>query len=136
MKKAALILMIIGYALAGINHFISPASYIKIIPPYLPFPEILNLLAGIFEIFFAALLIPASTRRFSAYGIILMLIAFLPVHISMVANAPLQLGSLNVTPLLAWVRLIILQPLLIAWAWWCGTANQSLIKQNGNKQVS
>lgn len=121
MKKAALILMIIGYALAGINHFISPASYIKIIPHYLPFPETLNLLAGIFEILFAVLLIPKQTRALAAYGIILMLIAFLPVHISMIADAPLQLGSLTVTPLLAWVRLIILQPLLIAWAWWCGT---------------
>lgn len=123
MKKAALILMIIGYALAGINHFISPASYIKIIPPYLPFPETLNLLAGIFELLFAMLLIPVKTRKLAAYGIILMLIAFLPVHISMVADAPLQLGSLTVTPLLAWVRLVILQPLLIAWAWWCGTPN-------------
>ncbi|MBE9585264.1 DoxX family protein [Mucilaginibacter sp. JRF] len=120
MKKAALILMIIGYALAGINHFINPASYIKIIPSYLPFPKTLNLLAGIFEVLFAMLLIPVKTRKPAAFGIILMLVAFLPVHISMIADAPLQLGSLTVTPLLAWVRLVILQPLLIAWAWWCG----------------
>jgi hypothetical protein len=47
-----------------------------------------------------------------------MLIAFLPVHISMIGDAPLQLGSLTVTPFIAWVRLVVLQPLLILWALW------------------
>lgn len=121
MKKAALIIMIIGYLLAGINHFVHPASYIKIIPPYLPMPAVLNILAGVFEVLFALMLIFERTRKLAAYGIILMLIAFLPVHIDMVTRAPLQLGSITVTPLLAWIRLIVLQPLLIAWAWWCGS---------------
>ncbi|MCD8740451.1 DoxX family protein [Mucilaginibacter roseus] len=122
MKKAALIIMILGYLLAGINHFIHPASYIKIIPQYLPMPVTLNLLAGIFEVLFALMLIFRQTRKLASYGIILMLIAFLPVHIDMVVRAPMQLGNVTVTPLLAWVRLIVLQPLLIAWAWWCGSA--------------
>ncbi|GAA4923219.1 DoxX family protein [Mucilaginibacter defluvii] len=121
MKKAPLIIMIIGYLLAGINHFVHPASYIKIIPPYLPMPAVLNILAGAFEVLFALMLIFERTRKLAAHGIILMLIAFLPVHIDMVIHAPLQLGSITVTPLLAWIRLIALQPLLIAWAWWCAS---------------
>lgn len=116
-KKISLIVLIIFYMAAGINHFRSPASYIKIIPGYLPYPAVLNVLAGICEIGFALLLIFSKTRRFAAWGIVLMLIAFLPVHISMIGDAPLQLGDLTVTPLLAWIRLVVFQPLLILWAY-------------------
>lgn len=75
-------------------------------------------MAGFFEILFALLLIFYKTRSLAAWGIILMLIAFLPVHISMISDAPLHLGRIVVTPLIAWIRLLILQPLLILWAWW------------------
>jgi uncharacterized membrane protein len=103
---------------AGINHFRNPESYYRIIPYYLPYPILLNALAGCFELLFGIMLIFPKTRPLAAWGIILMLIAFLPVHISMIGNAPLKLGDLTVTPLLAWIRLMILQPLLILWAWW------------------
>lgn len=118
LKKISLVFLILGYLLAGINHFRSPAGYIRIIPSYLPTPVVLNILAGVFEILFALMLIRPKTRKVASYCIILMLIAFLPVHIQMVIDAPLQLGNLTVTPLIAWTRLIVLQPLLIVWAWW------------------
>jgi len=69
------------------------------------------------------MLIFEKTRKLAAWGIILMLIAFLPVHIQMVKDAPLLLGNLLVTPLIAWIRLVVLQPLLIIWAWWYTRAN-------------
>ena len=116
-KKVSLWVLIAGYLAAGINHFYNPASYLRIIPPYIPYPIIANIVSGALEIILALLLIPAKTRRYSAYGIILLLIAFLPVHIDMIVHAPLQLGNLTVTPLLAWIRLL-LQPVLILWAWW------------------
>jgi hypothetical protein len=47
-----------------------------------------------------------------------MLIASLPVHIDMAIRAPFWLGSLYVTLLIAWIRLVVLQSLLILWAWW------------------
>ncbi|GAA4328564.1 hypothetical protein GCM10023149_32650 [Mucilaginibacter gynuensis] len=118
LKLLSLTLLILLYLAAGINHFINPDGYIRIIPAYLPAHSLLNLLAGGFEILFALLLIFKKTRQPAAWGIILMLIAFLPVHITMVADAPLQVGKLMVTPLIAWLRLVVLQPLLILWAWW------------------
>jgi uncharacterized membrane protein len=117
-KKVSLVIQVIFYLVAGINHFRSPGGYLAIIPGYLPWHHLINILAGCFEIIFAVLLIFLRTRRIAAIGIILMLLAFLPVHISMIDNAPLQLGNIMVTPLIAWIRLIILQPLLIVWAWW------------------
>jgi len=111
-------MLILFYLVAGVNHFRNPGSYLRIIPGYIPYPSAANILAGCFELLFALLMIFPKTRRLAAWGIMMMLLAFLPVHISMIGNAPLKLGDLLVTPLLAWVRLVVLQPLLITWAWW------------------
>jgi uncharacterized membrane protein len=124
LKKTSLIILITGYLLAGANHFRSPSSYIHIIPNYIPLPKFMNLMAGFFEILFGFLIIFKVTRFWAAWGIILMLIAFVPVHIDMVLHAPFWLGNLHVTPLIAWIRLVILQPLLIFWAWWYTKADE------------
>ncbi|RCH54283.1 DoxX family protein [Mucilaginibacter hurinus] len=117
-KNTCMIIMFMVYMLAGINHFIHPDGYLKIIPDYLPAHHTLNLLAGGFEILLAILLLIPLTRRLAAWGIIIMLVAFLPVHIAMIEDAPLQVGRITVTPVLAWVRLVLIQPVLILWAWW------------------
>jgi uncharacterized membrane protein len=117
LKNISLAILVIGYFVAGANHFIHPEGYYRIIPSYLPYPVLLNILAGFFEILFALLLIRPKTRMVASYGIILMLIAFLPVHITMLNNAPLKVGNLLVTPAIACIRLL-LQPVLMLWAWW------------------
>ncbi len=117
LKNISLWVLIIGYTFAGINHFWHPSGYISIIPHYIPYPVLMNTLAGVFEVLFALMLIWQHTRPWAVYGIILMLTAFLPVHIDMALHAPLKLGNLNVTPLGAWLR-IALQPILMLWAWW------------------
>ena len=117
--------MVIFYLVAGFNHFYNPPSYLKMIPDYIPFPKIINLMAGFFELWFAIMLIFTKTRTVAAWGIILMLMAFLPVHIQMVEDAPFLLGgSITVTPFIAWVRLVVLQPLLILWARWYTRVNK------------
>ena len=116
-KILSLVLLIVAYTIAGLNHFRDPQSYIKIIPPYFPFKSVLNIIAGICEVGFAILLISKKTREFAAWGIVFMLIAFIPVHTKMVRDAPFLLGTLTVSPFVAWLRLIILQPVLILWAW-------------------
>jgi uncharacterized membrane protein len=118
LKKIGLVVLILAYLGAGINHFRIPDFYIHIIPGYFPHPEILNIIAGICEISFALLLVFAKTREFGAWGIVFLLIAFIPVHLQMVREHPYMLGSVKVNPVLAWVRLVVLQPLLIWWAWW------------------
>lgn len=112
-KKISLITIILFYLLTGTNHFRNPAPYLNIIPPYIPYPSLANVLAGSFEVLLALMLIFPRTRRLAAWGIILMLAVFLPVHISMIGDAPLKLGNLIVTPLIGWIRLVILRPLLI-----------------------
>jgi len=117
---AGLWVMAIGYFFAGINHFIHPVMYLAIMPPYLPWPQELVQVSGVTEILGGlGLLIPdgfvfARIRAFSASGIVLMLIAFLPVHINMCLHPDM----FPQTPLWAiWARLPLQLP-LIAWAWY------------------
>jgi len=53
MKKAGLYIMAALYVAAGINHFIHPEFYRKIMPPWLPFHDGLIFISGVFEILFA-----------------------------------------------------------------------------------
>ncbi|RYY27521.1 MAG: DoxX family membrane protein [Sphingobacteriaceae bacterium] len=117
LKKVSLILLILLYVVAGINHFRSAAAYISIIPPYFPFPKLLNILAGCFELLFGLMLIFKKTRTYAVYGIIFLLIIFTTVHIYMIQLTPFKLGSFTVSKTVAWIRLP-LQLVLIAWAYW------------------
>ena len=105
------------YVIAGINHFINPQFYLDLIPPYFIYFEEINLLAGIAEILLGIGLIFNPSRKVAAFGIILMLIAFIPAHIYFI-----QLGSclgdgLCVPAWIGWFRLVVIHPLLIFWAW-------------------
>jgi uncharacterized membrane protein len=115
-KHLSLYVMAALYFLAGLNHFRSPASYEGIIPPWLGNREILNVLAGIAEIVLAVLILFKPTRKWACYGIIGMLIVFIPVHIYMIAEG-LGINGKAIAPWVLWIRLLLLQPLLIFWAW-------------------
>jgi uncharacterized membrane protein len=99
------------YIFAGIMHFVKPRMYIRIIPPYLPKPEVLNLLAGVFEIILGLGLFFANTRSISAIGIILLLLAVFPANIYMY-----QKGAKGIPKWALFLRLP-LQFALIAWAY-------------------
>jgi uncharacterized membrane protein len=127
-KKILLAIMIAFYLFAGVNHFINPHFYDAVIPPYLSdWSAFINIASGCLEIALALLLIPIKTRRLASWGIIIMLIAFIPAHIYFIQKGSFLLGGLVVTPLIAWVRLLVIHPILILWAWWAGQSMHSLI---------
>ncbi len=104
------------YLLAGFNHFINPEFYLKIIPQYMGNAQMINTVSGIAEITLAILLFFKATRTWACYAVILMLLAFLPAHIFMLTKG-FCIGE-NCTPQwILWIRLLLLQPLLIWWAW-------------------
>lgn len=119
LRQFMLYSMVVFYLFAGYNHFINPTFYLPLIPPYLGQWSVeLNLLAGIVELLLGILLIPKITRKWAAWGIVLMLIAFIPSHIYFIQKGYFSLGSFTMTPIISWVRLILVQPLLILWALW------------------
>lgn len=114
-----LYVMFVFYIFGGYNHFNNPSFYIPLIPPYLSTWAVeLNLISGFAEIILGILLIPTQTRKWAGFGIVLMLIAFIPSHIYFIERGNFALGSFTMSPLISWIRLLVFQPLLILWALW------------------
>ncbi|OAQ40728.1 DoxX family protein [Pedobacter psychrophilus] len=103
----------IVYLIAGINHFVMPQFYMKIMPPYLPFPLTLIYLSGVLEIISGILLIINKTRKVGAWLIIGLLIAVFPANIQMSID---QYQFLRLMFYLSILRLPF-QFLLIYWAY-------------------
>lgn len=101
------------YTAAGINHFLNPSFYEKIMPPYLPYHLPLIYFSGLCEIVFGILLIPVSTRKIAAWLIIILLIAIFPANVQMAVDYK---ASDNPDLWIAIVRLPA-QIILIWWAW-------------------
>ncbi|RZS98055.1 putative membrane protein [Cecembia calidifontis] len=115
MKKNLLKLVLaVFFIVAGINHFINPQFYYPLIPDYLPFHGFINYSSGILEIILGAGLIFTKT---SAWGIIILLVLFIPSHVYFVQIGSCVDGGLCVPEWVAWVRLVIIHPILILWAW-------------------
>ncbi len=101
---------------AGITHFIAPDTYVKIVPPQLPYPEAIVYISGFFEILGGiGLLIPLVSQA-AAWGLVLLLIAVYPANINMAVNNI----HLDNVPDGNWFQAIRLpfQFVLIAWAYW------------------
>ena len=74
------------YVWAGINHFLRPEFYLNLMPPYIPLHTEMVYLSGVAEILLGVLVAIPRTATMPAWGIILMLIVFLPVHVHMLVN--------------------------------------------------
>ena len=75
--------------LAGINHFLSQAFYMRMMPPVLPAPLVLIYLSGVFEIALGISLLILKFTRFVAWGLIALLIAIFPANVYMAMNPQL-----------------------------------------------
>lgn len=118
-KPASLLLMAGFYAFAGYNHFRDPDFYYPLIPEYLhDFSYEINWLSGVIEIGLGIGILLKPTRKWAAFGIIAMLVAFIPSHIYFIQVGGCMHDGLCVPAWVAWARLILIHPLLILWAWW------------------
>ncbi|MGZ0014846.1 DoxX family protein [Yeosuana sp. AK3] len=81
-----LYLMALLYVIAGFFHFIKPKIYLRIMPKYLPNPKLMVFLSGFFEIILGITLGIPVLKNISIYGIILMLLVFLMVHLYMLSS--------------------------------------------------
>lgn len=105
------------YLIAGFNHFLNPNFYLSLIPPFFSNPELVNLLAG-FEVLLGLGIVYYPTRVRAAWGIVLMLIAFIPSHWYFIQVGSCVSDGLCVPEWIGWVRLVVVHPILILWAIW------------------
>jgi len=121
-RKIMLYVMTFAYVLAGVNHFLNPQFYYPLFPNYLQkWGSILNSLAGFAEVILAIGLLFTATRKYASVLIIIMLLAFLPVHIYFIeVKSCIPNSNICVPEWVGWIRLIIIHPILIFWAYFVG----------------
>ncbi len=116
-KEITVYVLSLFYIYVGIKHFIDPYWFVQIMPPYLPYHLELVYLSGFFEVFLGFLLLFNNSRKYAAYGIILLLIAVYPANIYLAFN-DLPQKALDISSFAAsWIRLPI-QFVLIGVAFW------------------
>jgi uncharacterized membrane protein len=118
-KTLSLILIGLAFVAAGVLHFVRPGLYVRIIPPFLPFPLALVYISGIAEIVGGIGVLVPSLRPLAGIGLVALLIAVFPANLYM-AFSPDRAG-LGIAPVWLWLRLPI-QLVLIAWVWWATDA--------------
>lgn len=104
--------MALIYILAGILHFAIPAMYERIVPPWIPKKKAVVYFSGLLEIAFGAALFFPEFRTLALYGIIILLLLFLPVHTYMLRDKSASMG------LPSWILYLRIpfQGFLIYWA--------------------
>jgi uncharacterized membrane protein len=112
-KNVFLAIFVFFYVSSGVNHFLTPDFYLKLMPPYIPYPLQIIYLSGVIEILLG---VGAAIPRFrarAAWAVIFMLISFMPVHIHMVVHPELYP---DVPEIGLWLRIVV-QGVLIWWAY-------------------
>jgi uncharacterized membrane protein len=100
---------------SGTLHFLSPAPFLKIMPPYLPHPLALLHVSGVAEIAGGLGLLVQQTRRAAAWGLVALLVAVWPANLYM-AMSHVGLPGVLGQSWAQWLR-VPLQIPLILWAW-------------------
>ena len=106
-------LLVVGFVVQGVNHFIADEFLIRMMPPWLPWPAVLVYLSGIAEIGLGLAVVSPRTRRFAGLGLLALLVAVFPANLQMALH-PEQWPHIPAWAL--WARLP-LQPLFMLWVW-------------------
>jgi uncharacterized membrane protein len=123
-------ILAVGFVLAGTLHFVFPAIYLKIVPPYLnphfdfiiakravSVPMLLIWISGAAEIAGGIGLLIPQTRDAAAWGLVALLVAVFPANFYM-AQAHLPSPGITGQAWAQWARLP-LQAVLIWWVLSC-----------------
>ena len=101
--------------IAGMAHFIAPAPYLAIMPPYIPWPEAMVAISGVAEILGGIGVCFRATRVAAGWGLIALLVVLFPANIRALSIG-MVIGGHAVPAWALWTRLLF-QPLLIAWVY-------------------
>ena len=116
LRPFALGLMVLFLLSAGTMHFLRPASFAQIVPPFVPFPLAVVYLSGGVELLLGVGLLFPCLSRPAALAVVVLLVAVFP------ANVYHWLADVHVDGSAApgWYHFVRIpaQGLLIAWAFW------------------
>ncbi len=110
-----MVLLGVFFIVAGANHFVHPAPYVRIVPDYLPAHALLVQISGVCEFLGGAGVLIRQTRRAAGLGLIALLIAVFPANVQMALHPNLYADMAGAPVLYARLPL---QVVVIAWVWW------------------
>jgi uncharacterized membrane protein len=111
-RRSQLLLSLL-FTAAGVNHFVIPRAYRRIVPPGFGDPATLVALSGVAEIAGGLGVLTARTRRPAGLALIALLAAVFPANLHMARNPQ----SFARIPRWALYARLPLQPLMMLWAW-------------------
>lgn len=112
-RTISLVLLATFFVLAGVNHFVHPQAYLKMIPPYVPFPRAMNVISGAAEIIGGIAVLVPRLRRAAGWWLIALLLAVFPANLHVALHG---WGGVKIPAWILWARLP-LQIALIAWVY-------------------
>jgi uncharacterized membrane protein len=107
--------LVVFLAAAGLNHFRDPATYLGMMPPWVPWPELLHRIAGAAEVAGALGLTLPRWRRAAGIGLVLLLVAIFPANLQVAMQG--RMPGLDVSPAVLWLRLPLQAVFIAAVAW-------------------
>ena len=116
-RKISLYVLAIFYIAAGVNHFVNPEFYLPLIPDYFVYIEPINYLSGVAETVLGVGLLFDASRKIASYLIVMLLLAFIPSHVYFIQIGSCVEGGLCIPEWGSWLRLLIVHPFFIWWAW-------------------
>lgn len=112
-RKISIVVLAPFFIVAGANHFISPETYLPMMPAILPWHLALVYLSGAAEMAGGIGICFQKWRKAAGWGLIALLAAVFPANIYMLTNH-VPLNGKQVAEWILWARLPM-QGVLIAW---------------------
>jgi uncharacterized membrane protein len=106
----------LAFVFGGLLHFLTPARYLPMMPPWLPWPIALIYVSGFFEIAGGLGLLVPRVARLATFGLILLLLAVFPANLHAALTGGQAVGMPS-SPWYLWARLPF-QFVYIAWLWY------------------
>ncbi len=122
-------LLALLFIVAGLNHFRDPAVYLTMMPPWVPWPEILHKVAGAAEVAGGIGVLVPHVRQVAAWGLLGLLLAVFPANLHLAwygwPEAPVAMARW-----VLWLRLP-LQLGFAGWVWWTCLSPRSNMARRG-----
>jgi len=112
-KRGSVRALAVLFISAGVNHFVIPGVYKRMVPPGLGDPKLIVQVSGVAEIAGGVGVLVPRTRRLAGVGLIALLAAVFPANVYMARN-PAMFAKI---PAWALYARLPLQPLAMWWAW-------------------
>jgi uncharacterized membrane protein len=114
MKYAGLVLVSLFFVVGGQAHFTATGFFVKIVPPYVPWPLLMVYVTGVLELIGAIAIWVPAWRSWAGIGLVALTVCVTPANIYMWMNPEL---FPEISPSFLGWRLVA-QVALIAITWW------------------